>query len=114
MGEQKTDLYLTDPGSSPLTNSAASSEVGVGELIRLQDDIDYELCNGSSYNATNKCNSKEAKKVNKILKNVDKDLARIKEREESRSISPDRGPSINLANNANMVSLSLSTFTSYF
>ena len=109
MGEPKNDLYLTDPASSPLTNSAASSEVGVGELIRFQDDVDYESYNRGNYNAANNCKSKEAKKVNKMLKNVDKDLARIKEREASRSISPERGPSLNIGNPANMVSLSLST-----
>jgi len=109
VGEPKNDLYLTDPASSPLTNSAASSEVGVGELIRFQDDVDYESFNRGNYNATNNCKSKEAKKVNKMLKNVDKDLARIKEREASRSISPERGPSLNIGNHANMVSLSLST-----
>ena len=45
-----------------------------------------------------------------MLKKVDKDLARIKERESSRSVSPDRSkPSIDLKSVSPTVSLSLSS-----
>ena len=101
------DLYLSDPASSPLTVSASSSEVGVGELIQLHDDLENSQLPEST--DTNNCNSKQAKRVNRILKNVDKDLARIKEREASRSLSPENTQFLNGVNDKNTVSLALST-----
>ena len=80
--------------SSPLSVSEASSDVGIGELIHIEDDMDNETSASTGHNSRNHCNSKQAKKVNRILKNVDKDLARIKEREASRSISPDSSTGI--------------------
>ena len=101
------ELYLSDPASSPLTISASSSEVGIGELIQLQDDLESNKLPESS--DTNNSNSKQAKRVNRILKNVDKDLARIKEREASRSLSPEDTQLLNGVNDQNTVSLALST-----
>jgi len=107
VAEQGQDLYSSDPASSPLTASEASSEVGVGELIHIHDDMDNLQTDKAAYNSTNRSN-KQSKKVNRMLKNVDKDLARIKEREASRSISPNLTQSANLSD-PNTVSLALST-----
>ena len=60
-------------------------------------------------NSNKNCNSKQAKKVNRILKNVDKDLARIKERELSRSLSPEGKQFLNGVNDTNTVSLNLTS-----
>ena len=98
---------MSDAASSPLSVSATSSEVGVGELIQLQDDLESNQLNESS--DANNCNSKQAKRVNRILKNVDKDLARIKEREASRSLSPEGRQFLDGVNDRNTVSLALST-----
>ena len=100
---------MSDPASSPLTASEASSEVGVGELIHFNDDLDNQTSYAANYNLPNNCHSKEAKRVNRMLKNVDKDLARIKERETSRSISPERAQPSNRINDVNTVAVSLST-----
>lgn len=100
------DLYLSDPTSSPLSVSASSSEIGVGELIQLHDDVES---NQIHENSDKNCNSKQAKKVNRILKNVDKDLARIKERELSRSLSPEGKQLLNGVNDSNTVSLNLTS-----
>ena len=102
----ENDVYSSDVASSPLSVSEASSDVGIGELIHIEDDMDNETSAATGHNTKNHCNSKQAKKVNRILKNVDKDLARIKEREASRSISPDRLHSVDLTSDTVSVALS--------
>jgi len=109
VGKKGHDPYLSDPTSSPLSASEASSEVGVGEVIHIHDDIDNLPTEASPYISTNSSNNKQAKRVNRMLKNVDKDLARIKEREASRSISPNNTKSANLLEDPHTVSLALST-----
>ena len=109
MGGSGPELCLSDQASSPLTASEASSEVGIGELINFQDDCDNQLLNAVGNYSKNKNNAKQTKRVSRILKNVDKDLAKIKERESSRSISPERSRSSNVANDTSTVSLSLSS-----
>lgn len=81
--------YLSDEASSPLSASGNSSEVEVGELISLGKGTSQSWEHASSTTNNNTTTtSKQAKRVNRILKNVDKDLARIKEREAS--VSPEQ------------------------
>ena len=98
---------LSDPLSSPLSASEASSDVEVGTLINIHGD--NQPVQAAEPNLTNN-HSKQAKRVNRMLKKVDKDLARIKERESSRSVSPDRSKSsVHLSSVSPTVSLSLSS-----
>ena len=108
IGAVQHESCLSDPLSSPLTASEASSDVEVGALINIHED-DNQPVQVAEPNLTNN-HSKQAKRVNRMLKKVDKDLARIKERESSRSVSPDRSKSsVHLNSVSPTVSLSLSS-----
>ena len=108
IGAEQHESCLSDPLSSPLTASEASSDVEVGALINIHED-DNQPVQPAEPNLTNN-HSKQAKRVNRMLKKVDKDLARIKERESSRSVSPDRSKSsVHLSSVSPTVSLSLSS-----